>query len=122
MGRFQSFQAFKTFQSRLSELRWAFSVVVYGRKSDRKHTLEIRLGTLGEFNSIPESSLRFLRLLDHPIRSRQHVRRDRQSDLFCCSQVNNEVKLGRRLHRDVAWMGALENLIDEECGAVILRW
>ena len=32
------------------------------------------------------------------IRSRQHIRRDRQADLFCRFRIDDEIKLRRPLH------------------------
>ena len=39
--------------------------------------------------------------LDHSIRSRQHVRRNRQADIFGRFQIDHELELCRLLHRQV---------------------
>jgi hypothetical protein len=54
--------------------------------------------------------------LDHFIRSIQHVRRNRQSDLLRRFQIDDELKLRRLLHWDVAWLSALENLVNVDSG------
>jgi hypothetical protein len=50
------------------------------------------------FHSLPSSGF-CRRLLEHFIRSRQHVRRNRQADLFRCFQIDDEFELRRLLHR-----------------------
>ena len=58
----------------------------------------------GEFSSILASPLRFRRSPNHFIRPRQHIRRNRQADLFRCFQIDDELELYRLLHRQVAWL------------------
>ena len=62
------------------------------------------------------------RILDHLIRPRQHVRRNRQADLFGGFEIDDELKPPGLLDRNIGRIGAFQNLIDEEGGAVILRW
>ena len=51
----------------------------------------------GEFSSILAAPLGFLLSLHHSVRSRQHVRRYRQADLFGSFQINDELKFYRLL-------------------------
>jgi hypothetical protein len=52
--------------------------------------------------------------LDHLIRSRQHVRQNREADLFCGFQIDDEVELLRLLHREIGGLSAFYNLIDKD--------
>ena len=45
--------------------------------------------------------------LNHLIRPRQHVRRNRQADLLGRLQIDDELKLRRLLHWRVGWLGEL---------------
>src|SRR5262245_51043106 len=56
---------------------------------------------------------------DNPIRPCQHVRWNRQADLFSCSQVYDELELLWLLHRQVAWLCAFQDFIDVGGGAVV---
>src|SRR5262244_1856863 len=49
--------------------------------------------------------------LDHSVRSREKFRRECQSDLFRCLKVNDELKLGCLLHRQISRFGAFQDLI-----------
>jgi hypothetical protein len=51
--------------------------------------------SVGEFNSILASPLRFLRLLDHLIRPRQHIRRNCHADLLRGLEIDYELELRR---------------------------
>jgi len=46
-----------------------------------------------EFNSILGSLFVFPALSNHLIRPRQHVRRNREADLFCGFQIDDQLKL-----------------------------
>ena len=48
---------------------------------------------VGEDRSILAPLLRFVRLLDHLIRSRQHIRRNRQAERLGGFKVDHEVEL-----------------------------
>jgi hypothetical protein len=63
-----------------------------------------------EINSIVGSLLSLLSF-DHLIRSRQHVRRDRQPDLPGCLQVDAQIKLCRLFDWYVSRIGTLQHLI-----------
>jgi hypothetical protein len=46
-------------------------------------------------------------LLNDFIRSRQHVGRNRQTDLFGGFEIDHELKLRRLLHGEVGWLGPI---------------
>jgi hypothetical protein len=48
----------------------------------------------------------FMFSFDHLIRSRQHIRRNRQADLFGRFQVDHQLKLRRLLDGDVGGLGS----------------
>jgi hypothetical protein len=54
---------------------------------------------VGEFSSILASALGFLPSLNYPIRSYEHVRRNRQADLLRGFEIDNEFELRRLLNR-----------------------
>src|SRR4249920_3173702 len=49
--------------------------------------------------------------LDHSIRSREKFRRECQSDLFRCLQVDHEFKLRCLLHRQISRFGTFQDLV-----------
>jgi hypothetical protein len=55
--------------------------------------------------------------LDHLVRSRQHVLRNRQTDLLRGFDVNDELELGRLLDREITRFCAFEDFIDVDGGA-----
>jgi hypothetical protein len=73
-----------------------------------------------QFN--PESLLSVSPSLDHPVRPRQHVARNRQADLLRRFQVDHKFELRRLLHREVSGLGTFENLVDISGGAVEQVW
>jgi hypothetical protein len=64
----------------------------------------------GEISSI-------LTLFDHLIRSHQHIRRNRQPDLFRRFEIDDEFELLRLLNWKIGGLGAFENLVDVNGGA-----
>ena len=46
---------------------------------------------------------------NHPIRPRQHVRRNGEPDLFGSLQIEDKFKLQRLLHRQIGRLGDLED-------------
>ena len=52
------------------------------------------------------------------VRSCQHVRRDGQADLAGIVEIDNELKFGRLLDREVGGLGAFEDLVDVNCSAL----
>src|SRR5882724_2583314 len=50
-------------------------------------------------------------LLDHPIRPRQHVRRNRQADLLGGFQIDDQLELLWLLHWEISGLGALEDFV-----------
>src|SRR5215831_15099963 len=67
-----------------------------------------------QFNPVKDD-----KLLDHFVRSHQHIRRYRQADLLSCFEIDNELELRRLLYRKLGGLGALENLIDIRSGAAV---
>jgi hypothetical protein len=65
----------------------------------------------GEFSSILASPLRFLCSLDHSIRSRQHVRRNRKSDLFGSLEIDRQFKFRRLLDGKIGGLSAFEDFV-----------
>src|SRR5262245_29496414 len=51
--------------------------------------------------------------LDHLIRPRQHIGRNRQADLICRFQIYHKVELGRLLDRQISGLCPLQNLLDK---------
>src|SRR5262249_43006707 len=51
------------------------------------------------------------RLPNYLIRSRQHVRRNRESDLLCRFQINAKVELHRLLYRNIGRLRPFENFV-----------
>ena len=65
----------------------------------------------GEFSSILVSRLRFLRSLDHLIRSFQHLLRNRHADLLGGLEIDDKLKFRRLLHWQIGGVGSLQDLV-----------
>ena len=50
-------------------------------------------------------------LPDHPVRPRQHIGRNRQTDLLRGFQIDRQLELRRLLDWQVGWFRAFENLV-----------
>src|SRR5215471_13915060 len=50
--------------------------------------------------------------LNHLIRPRQHVGRNRKADLLCGLEVDDQLELGRLLHRQIGGLSSLENFVN----------
>src|SRR4030095_294209 len=57
------------------------------------------------------------RLFDYFIRPRQHIWRNRETNLLRCFQIDDELELLRLLHRQVGGLSTFQNLVDVESGA-----
>src|SRR5262245_36254689 len=53
----------------------------------------------------------FFILSNHLVRSRQHVRRNREADLFSGFKINHKLKLHRLLYREVSRFGTFQNFV-----------
>jgi hypothetical protein len=53
----------------------------------------------GEISSKLAAQLGFLPSLDHFIRARQHIRRNRHPDLLRCLEINHQLELSRLFDR-----------------------
>src|SRR5262245_43563148 len=95
----------------------------------REHQCEMRKPLAGklilrfswwriQFNPLA-SPLGFLPSLDHSVRSRQHIRRNREPDLFSRLQIDDEFELRRLLHRQIGRLGSLQDLVHEICDAPV---
>ena len=58
-------------------------------------------------------------LLDHPIRSGQHIRWNRETDLLCGFEIDHQLKLRRLLHRQVRRLSAFQDLVHIASGAAV---
>jgi hypothetical protein len=56
-------------------------------------------------------------LLDHLIRSHQHVGRNRQADLLRRLEIYHQLELRRPLHRQIGRLGAFKDFVDVEGSA-----
>jgi hypothetical protein len=59
-------------------------------------------------------------LFDHPIRTRQNIGRNRETDLPCGFEVDDKLKLHRRLHRQLRRLPTLEELVHVYGSATVL--
>ena len=50
-------------------------------------------------------------LFDHFVCPRQHVRRNREADLFSRFQIDDELELGWLFHRQVGWLGPFKDFV-----------
>src|SRR4030095_1956072 len=64
-----------------------------------------------EISSILASLLGFLPSLHHFIRPREKFRRECQTDLFRCLQVDHKLKLRRLLHRQISRFCTFQDLV-----------
>src|SRR5262245_42324089 len=65
---------------------------------------------------LPLSSCLMLVLPNHLVSTRQHVRRNRKTDLFGGLEINNKLELRGLLHRKVSRLSAFQNLVDQSGG------
>src|SRR5262249_25479763 len=49
--------------------------------------------------------------LDHPVRPRQNIRRNRQADLLCRFEIDDELELHRLFHWQVGRLAPFKNLV-----------
>ena len=66
------------------------------------------------------SDLRLLSL-DYSVRSRQHIRRNRQADLLGGLEIDHQLKLRRRFNRQVSRLRSFEDFIHVSGGAAVLK-
>src|SRR5215472_14526005 len=79
-----------------------------------------RLPTAGDItrHRASEASRRLFFSLDHLIRLRQHVRRDRQTDLLGGFEIDHKFKLRRLFDRQISRLGTFENPVSIICDAL----
>src|SRR5215813_7914635 len=80
-----------------------------------------RLPTAGDItrHRASEASRRLFFSLDHLIRLRQHVRRDRQTDLLGGFEIDHKFKLRRLFDRQISRLGTFENPVSIICDALV---
>src|SRR5262249_43640793 len=54
--------------------------------------------------------------LDNLVRSRQHIRRNREADQLGCFQIDDELELRRLLYGKVGRLGSLQDFVDQSGG------
>src|SRR5262249_39377046 len=59
-----------------------------------------------------EASRRPFFSLDHLVRSEQHIRRNCETDLLRCFQIDNELKLLRLFHGQISGLGTFQDFVD----------
>ena len=57
-----------------------------------------------------------MRVGDHLTRPRQHIRRNRNADLFSGFQIDDELELLRLLYGQVGGLGAFQDFVDQSSG------
>ena len=57
--------------------------------------------------------------LDQPIRSGEHLRRDRQADLLRSLEINHQLELRRLLDRQIGGLRSLQDSVHEICYAPV---
>ena len=58
-------------------------------------------------------------LSDHFIRSQQHIRGNRESDLFRRLEIDHEFEFRRLLHRQIRRLGAFQDSVDIMCDLLV---
>ena len=56
--------------------------------------------------------------LDHLVRPRHHVRRNRQTDLLRRLEIDHQLELRRSFHRQISGLRTFQDLVDVGGGAV----
>ena len=59
------------------------------------------------------------RLLDHPIRPHQHIRRNRQADPLRRFQIYDELKFSRLFDGNIGGLGAFQDFVDKSSYALV---
>src|SRR5262245_37679298 len=64
------------------------------------------------FSTLPTRHSTLAPSFDHPIRSHQHIRRDRQADLLRGFQIDDKLEFLWLLHREVGRLSSFQDLVD----------
>ena len=59
----------------------------------------------------PQSAFRNPQSFDYFVRSRQHVRRDREADLLGRLEIDHQLKFDRLLDGEIGRLGSLQNFV-----------
>src|SRR6478752_6349337 len=62
-----------------------------------------------DFHRLNRTSLRLAHLFNHLVGKREKRRRYFESDNFCCSHIDNQLKLGRLHDRQIGWLGTFKD-------------
>src|SRR5881396_2521426 len=111
----------------MSDLSWLnptpHTIAVYASRplspAATQHSLPSgRYPLLGpDFRRLDRTSLRLAHSFNHLISAAEHGLRDGEAERLCGLEVDDQLVLGRRLHRKVGRLLALEDAIDVTGGA-----
>src|SRR5262245_9948491 len=79
--------------------------------SDKESINRIQDRAIMYFSLDRKSAIEKLKLLNDPIRLREHLRRNRRVDLLGCFQIDDELEFRRLLHCNVGGLGAFQDFI-----------
>src|SRR5881296_3175170 len=106
----------------MSDLSWLnptpHTIAVYASRplspATTQHSLPSgRYPLLGpDFHRLDRTSLRLAHSFNHLVGAREQRGRDFKAERSCGLEVDHQLVLGRRLHRQVGWFLALEDAID----------
>jgi hypothetical protein len=94
-------------------------IASWGDKTYWTKPLSRRDWLAGEFSSILASPLSFLPSLDNLGRPCKHLRWNRQADLLCRLQIDDELEFCRLLDRKISRLSAFQYLVDQSGGHCI---
>src|SRR5262249_58301526 len=87
------------------------------RWSDKESINRIQDRAIMYFSLNRKSAIEKLKLLNDPIRLREHLRRNRQADLLGRLEIDDDLELRRLLDRNIAKLGTFRNLLHVRGGA-----
>ena len=92
--------------------RWVFPARSKAPRGAMRVTRSARMAVaVSSCNEVCNNSCTHSKLLDRLIRTREQGRRDGETERLRGFEVDNELVLGRRLHRKIGWLLSLENSI-----------
>ena len=112
LGGLRKAQQSKRAMSQLHNLRLWIAILDYRKRFDQIAFIVVLAQSKFEIRN-PKS-------LNYLIRSRQHIRRNRQADLLRGFEIDDELELRRLLHWQVGGLCTFQNLVDVNGGAPVL--